>query len=89
MICKKFLTQARKIAIKVVYDVYVRGYIYIYLLILIVLATDDTLIVVCMYVETHFDGEGKHSNLSTRTTTLLAQRQMRHSSFPRFAGVGV
>ena len=42
-----------------------------------------------MYVETHLDGEGKHSNLSTRTTTLLAQRQMRRNSFPQFVSVGV
>ena len=42
-----------------------------------------------MCVETHLDGEDKHSNLSTRTTTSHTQRQMRRSSFSQFGGVGV
>ena len=30
-----------------------------------------------------------HLHLNTRTTTLLAQRQMRRNSSPQFVGVGV
>ena len=47
---------------------------------------DDTL---CVCVESHLDGLGKHLHLNTHTPTSHAQRQMRHSSFPQFVGVGV
>ena len=35
-----------------------------------------------MCVESHLDGEGKHSNLDTHTPTFHVQTQMVHNSSP-------
>ena len=43
----------------------------------------------CVCVETHLDGEGRHSNLDTRTPTFHVQTQMEHNSSPPGGGMEV